>query len=54
MNTMKNGMEKDILEAWSVDEAVAYISEHSGTQFDPLLVKLFEDNIDEFISISKL
>jgi len=41
-------------DAWSVDEAVKYISEHSGTQFDPLLVKLFEDNIDEFISISKL
>ncbi len=41
-------------DAWSVSEAVKYISEHSGTQFDPLLVKLFEDNIDEFISISKL
>lgn len=40
-------------DAWSVNEAVAYISEHSGTQFDPFLVKLFEDNIDEFISISK-
>ncbi|MCD6433159.1 MAG: response regulator [Sulfurimonas sp.] len=41
-------------DAWSVDDAVSYIVEHSGTQFDPYLVKLFEENIDEFLSISKI
>lgn len=41
-------------DAWSVDDAVAYIVEHSGTQFDPYLVELFETNIDEFLSISKI
>jgi putative two-component system response regulator len=41
-------------DAWSVEEAAQYIKEHSGTQFDPYLVKIFEENIDEFISISKI
>ena len=41
-------------DAWSIDKAVEYIKEHKGTQFDPLLVELFEANIDEFLSISKL
>ena len=41
-------------EAWSIDEAVKYIVENSGIKFDPYLVQIFQDNIDEFISISKL
>ena len=41
-------------DAWSVDEAVTYIIAHKGTQFDPMLVEIFEANIDEFISISKM
>ncbi|NPA59981.1 MAG: response regulator [Epsilonproteobacteria bacterium] len=41
-------------EAWSVEEAAKYIKENSGTQFDPYLVELFEANLDEFISISKI
>ena len=40
--------------AWSVEEAVEYILANSGTHFDPSLVKIFKDNIDEFIAISKL
>ena len=40
-------------EAWSVEEATSYIVEHSGTQFDPHLVEIFQENIDEFIAISK-
>ncbi len=40
-------------EAWSMDEAVVYIREHSGTQFDPKLVDIFIENIDEFLSIEK-
>ncbi len=41
-------------DAWSVNEAAKYIKENSGTQFDPYLVELFEANLDEFISISKI
>lgn len=41
-------------DAWSIEDAVAYIIEHKGIQFDPYLVEIFEENIDEFISISKI
>jgi len=41
-------------EAWSVEEAVEFIIEGSGTHFDPNLVQLFKENVDEFIAISKL
>lgn len=41
-------------DAWSVNDAVSYIAEHSGTQFDPYLVELFEANIDEFITIAEV
>jgi len=41
-------------EAWSLEESVSYIVEHSGSQFDPYLVEIFKENIDEFIKISKI
>ena len=41
-------------DAWSIEDAVKYIIEHSETQFDPYLVEIFEANVDEFISISKM
>lgn len=41
-------------DAWEVSEAVAYIIEHKGTQFDPELIDIFQEHIDEFIEISKL
>jgi len=41
-------------DAWSVDDAVNYIQEHKGTQFDPYIVEIFEEHIDEFISISQI
>jgi len=41
-------------ESWSVEDAAEYIRENKGKHFDPYLVELFEANIDEFISISKL
>jgi putative two-component system response regulator len=41
-------------EAWSVEKAIAYIKDHKGTQFDPSLIDIFEEHIDEFITISKL
>ena len=38
-------------EAWAIDDAVNYIVEHRGTQFDPELVDIFEAHLDEFIAI---
>jgi putative two-component system response regulator len=40
-------------DAWSIDEAVAYIKEHKGTQFDPYLVDIFLEHIDEFVLIAQ-
>ncbi len=41
-------------EAWSVEDAITFIIKGGGTHFDPDLVKIFEENLDEFIAISKL
>ncbi|MEA1920236.1 MAG: response regulator [Campylobacterota bacterium] len=41
-------------DAWSVDDAIQYIINNSGTHFDPYLVEIFKANIDEFITISDL
>ncbi len=35
-------------EAWSFDEATKYIINLSGTKFDPVLVSLFKENLDDF------
>ncbi len=40
-------------EAWSIDDAVEYIAQHKSTQFDPVLVDIFVEHIDEFIAISR-
>ncbi|MCF6299034.1 MAG: response regulator [Thiomicrorhabdus sp.] len=39
-------------EAWLTEEAVEYIIQHKNTQFDPVLVDIFEEHVDEFITIS--
>ncbi len=39
--------------AWSVDEAIDYIKDHSGKQFDPKMVEYFMQNIDEIVSIKE-
>lgn len=36
---------------WSFEKAAKYIIEHKGTQFDPYLVELFENNLDKFKEI---
>jgi len=41
-------------DAWSIEDAVQYIIEHSGTQFDPFLIEIFKDHVDEFIKTAKL
>lgn len=38
-------------EAWRIEDAVAYIEEHSGSQFDPGLVAIFLEHLDEFVTI---
>lgn len=38
-------------EAWNFDEAVGYIQEHRGTQFDPELIDIFIQNVEEFRKI---
>jgi putative two-component system response regulator len=40
-------------EAWEIDDAVKYIIEHRETQFDPELVDIFQEHLDEFIAIAK-
>lgn len=39
--------------AWSMEDAVNYIIEHSGDHFDPELVAIFKEHIDEFIAIAQ-
>ncbi len=38
--------------AWDVETSVAYMQEHSGTQFDPELIEIFMEHIDEFVAIA--
>ena len=38
---------------WKMDEVVDYIKQNSGSHFDPLLVDIMLDNIDEFIEIAE-
>ncbi|XXF41342.1 hypothetical protein MLC44_10530 [Sulfurimonas sp. NW9] len=40
-------------DAWSIDDAVNYIQEHSGDHFDPELVAIFKEHLDEFIAIAQ-
>lgn len=37
--------------AWNINEVLAYIKEHDGTQFDPELVAILEANLDDFIKV---
>jgi len=40
-------------EAWDIAKAVDYIIEQRGEHFDPEVVDIFLDNLDEFIKIAK-
>lgn len=40
-------------DSWPIDDAVAYIKERSGSHFDPSLVNIFIEHLDEFISIGQ-
>lgn len=39
--------------AWPVEDAVAYLEQHAGTRFDPKLVSLFIENIDQILAIKE-
>lgn len=39
--------------AWPIEEAVNYINQHNGSHFDPELVQIFNEHLDEFICIAK-
>lgn len=38
-------------QAWSIDDTVAYMEENSGTHFDPKLIEILMEHLDEFVSI---
>lgn len=40
-------------EAWSQAQVIGYIEEHRGTQFDPELVDIFLEHVDEFFTIAE-
>ena len=40
-------------EAWDMNRSINYMKEHAGVHFDPQLIDIFMEHIDEFISISK-
>ncbi len=40
--------------AWNINEVLTYIKEHNGTQFDPELVAILEENLDDFIKIIEI
>lgn len=41
-------------EPWTIDKVVTYIEEHSETQFDPELVEIFLQHLDEFVAIANI
>lgn len=43
--------ERDYKSAWPLDDVMAWIKKESGLHFDPRLVEILFENIDEFIAI---
>ncbi|MDH5631102.1 MAG: hypothetical protein OEY96_13200, partial [Gammaproteobacteria bacterium] len=44
-------MKRPYKEAWPIDDAFALIEKDAGSHFDPNLVKLFIENMDEILKI---
>lgn len=40
-------------EAWSIEESVDYIIKLKGKQFDPFLIDIFTEHLDEFVAIAQ-
>ncbi len=47
------GTKRVYKEAWDYKDIVAYMKEQTGTKFDPGLMKIFSDSIDDIIGICK-
>jgi len=47
------GSERVYKKAWSLDEIITYIKEEDGKYFDPKLVELFLENLEEFLKIKR-
>lgn len=45
------GNERVYKKAWPLPEIIEYIKEQAGTHFDPKLVKVFLENIDEMVQV---
>lgn len=45
-------MKRSYKDSWSIEEATDYINKNRGTQFDPYLVDIYMDNIEEIRRIS--
>jgi len=41
-------------DTWPMEKVIRYIQDHKGTQFDPELIDIFMQHIDEFKAISRL
>jgi response regulator RpfG family c-di-GMP phosphodiesterase len=41
-------------EAWDLDRVLAFIKKERGTQFDPVLVDLFFENLEELLAIDNV
>lgn len=44
--------ERPYREAWTVDQAVDYIFDNRGTAFDPELVDIFKEHVNDFVNIA--
>ncbi len=39
--------------AWPIEQAIAYIEQHSGVHFDPSIVPIFHERIDDILEIKR-
>jgi putative two-component system response regulator len=46
--------ERPYKKSWSVEDAVQFINENAGSQFDPILVEHFNDSLEEILEIRKV
>jgi len=47
------GSHRPYKKKWDNEKIFAYMREHSGTHFDPALIEIFFDHIDEFVEIQE-
>jgi len=41
-------------DSWTPEDATAYIQKNAGTHFDPALVEIFMEHVEEFITLAKI